>query len=184
MAPASQPGGCVGSPGFMPSGPIVAVSRLASVCLPVKPAPLVAAFGEGLQTQRHKISAKSRPGEKLTCIHNHRAGLQTFLLVNRVEIDSNRVENLIRPSPSIAGMPASPVTAKAVAHGAASHRSSRPARAAASSPSPVSARPPKLSQTATRKAAPTTCCHGTSSRQAKPTGMPCDRLHTNRHRIR
>jgi len=60
-------------------------------------APLVAAFGEWLQAQRRKISAKSRLGEKLAYIHNHWDGLQTFLTDGRVEIDSNRVENLIRP---------------------------------------------------------------------------------------
>ena len=60
-------------------------------------APLVAAFGEWLQAQRRKISAKSRLGEKLTYIHNHWDGLQTFLADGRVEIDNNRVENLIRP---------------------------------------------------------------------------------------
>jgi hypothetical protein len=60
-------------------------------------APLVAAFGDWLQAQRRKISAKSRLGEKLTYIHNHWDGLQTFLTDGRVEIDSNRVENLIRP---------------------------------------------------------------------------------------
>ncbi len=60
-------------------------------------APLVAAFGEWLQTQRCKVSAKSRLGEKLTYIHNQWEGLQTFLTDGRVEIDSNRVENLIRP---------------------------------------------------------------------------------------
>ncbi|MBP6738136.1 MAG: transposase, partial [Rhodobacteraceae bacterium] len=43
------------------------------------------------------ISAKSRLGEKLTYIHNHWDGLQTFLTDGRVEIDPNRVENLIRP---------------------------------------------------------------------------------------
>jgi transposase len=32
---------------------------------------LVAAFGDWLQAQRRKISAKSRLGEKLTYIHNH-----------------------------------------------------------------------------------------------------------------
>lgn len=32
-----------------------------------------------------------------TYIHNHWEGLQTFLTDGRVEIDSNRVENLIRP---------------------------------------------------------------------------------------
>ena len=58
---------------------------------------LVAAFGDWLQAQRRKISAKSRLGEKLTYIHNHWDGLQTFLTDGRVEIDSNRVENLIRP---------------------------------------------------------------------------------------
>ena len=60
-------------------------------------APLVAAFGDWLQAQRRKISSKSRLGEKLTYIHNHWDGLQTFLTDARVEIDSNRVENLIRP---------------------------------------------------------------------------------------
>ena len=60
-------------------------------------APLVAAFGGWLQAQRRKISAKSRLGEKLTYIHNQWDGLQTFLTDGRVEIDSNRVENLVRP---------------------------------------------------------------------------------------
>jgi hypothetical protein len=60
-------------------------------------APLVAAFGEWLQAQRRKISAKSDLGEKLTYIHNHWDGLQTFITNGRVEIDNNRVENLIRP---------------------------------------------------------------------------------------
>ena len=60
-------------------------------------APLVAAFGEWLQTQRLRISAKSRLGEKLAYIHRYWGGLQTFLTDGRVEIDSNNVENLIRP---------------------------------------------------------------------------------------
>ncbi len=60
-------------------------------------APLVAAFGTWLQDQRRRVSAKSRLGEKLAYIHNHWDGLQTFLTDGRVEIDSNSVENLIRP---------------------------------------------------------------------------------------
>ena len=60
-------------------------------------APLVTDFGEWLQAQRLRISAKSRLGEKLAYIHNHWDGLQTFLTDGRVEIDSNGVENLIRP---------------------------------------------------------------------------------------
>lgn len=60
-------------------------------------APLVAAFGEGLQAQRLRVSAKSRLGEKRAHIHNHRNGLQTFLTDGRVEIDPNTVENLVRP---------------------------------------------------------------------------------------
>ena len=60
-------------------------------------APLVVAFGEWLQAQRLRISAKSRLGEKLTYIHRQWDGLQTFLSDGRVEIDSNAVENLIRP---------------------------------------------------------------------------------------
>ena len=60
-------------------------------------APLVAAFGEWLQAQRRRVSAKSRLGEKLAYIHRHWHGLQTFLRDGRVEIDSNGVENLVRP---------------------------------------------------------------------------------------
>lgn len=60
-------------------------------------APLVAAFGDWLATQRARLSRKSRLGEKLTYIANHWAGLQTFLNDGRVEMDSNPVENLIRP---------------------------------------------------------------------------------------
>lgn len=60
-------------------------------------APLIAAFGDWLQDGRLKISAKSRLGEKLNYIHNHWDGLQAFPADGRVEIDNNRVENLIRP---------------------------------------------------------------------------------------
>ena len=59
--------------------------------------PLVEDFGAWLQEQRLRLSAKSRLGEKLGYIHNHWNGLQTFLTDGRVEIDSNSVENLIRP---------------------------------------------------------------------------------------
>jgi hypothetical protein len=37
-------------------------------------------------------------GEKLAYIHRHRDGLQTFRHDGSVEIDSNNVENLIRPA--------------------------------------------------------------------------------------
>ena len=57
----------------------------------------MAAFGDWLQAQRRKISAKSQLGEKLTYIHSHWDGLQTFLHDGRADIDRNRVENLIRP---------------------------------------------------------------------------------------
>ena len=60
-------------------------------------ASLVAAFGDWLQEQRLRVSAKSRLGEKLAYIHRHWDGLQTFLQDGRVEINSNSVENLIRP---------------------------------------------------------------------------------------
>ena len=60
-------------------------------------APLIAEFGEWLQNQRCRMSSKSRLGEKLTYIHRQWSGLQTFPHDGRVEIDSNTVENLIRP---------------------------------------------------------------------------------------
>lgn len=60
-------------------------------------APLVTGFGEWLQSQRRRISSKSRLGERLAYIHRQWDGLQTFLRDGRVGIDSNAVENLIRP---------------------------------------------------------------------------------------
>lgn len=59
--------------------------------------PLVEKFGVWLVEQRARISRKSRLGEKLTYIANHWEGLQVFLDDGRVEIDSNAVENRIRP---------------------------------------------------------------------------------------
>ena len=70
----------------------------ASACPPVRPAPRRWSRPSGMASgQRRKISSKSRLGEKLAYIHNHWDGLQTFLTDGRVEIDTNRVENLIRP---------------------------------------------------------------------------------------
>ncbi len=60
-------------------------------------APLVEAFGKWLTLQRSRVSKKSRLGEKLTYIANQWDGLQVFLQDGRVEIDSNAVENAIRP---------------------------------------------------------------------------------------
>jgi len=60
-------------------------------------APLVAAFGAWLKDKRARISAKSRLGEKLSYIANQWSGLQVFLTDGRIEMDSNPVENRIRP---------------------------------------------------------------------------------------
>ena len=60
-------------------------------------APLINAFGDWLEQQRQRVSAKSRLGEKLAYIANHWKGLQVFLTDGRIEIDSNAVENTIRP---------------------------------------------------------------------------------------
>ena len=60
-------------------------------------APLVEDFRIWLADVRSRVSAKSRLGEKLGYIYRHWDGLQTFLTDGRVEIDSNAVENLVRP---------------------------------------------------------------------------------------
>jgi transposase len=60
-------------------------------------APLIADFKIWLDQGCAKVSAKSRLGEKLGYIARHWEGLQTFLDDGRVEIDSNLVENQIRP---------------------------------------------------------------------------------------
>ena len=74
-------------------------------------APLVADFRLWLTKQRSVIrendlpdhflilmtSTKSRLGEKLAYIHRHWDGLQIFLTDGRVEMDTNPVENTIRP---------------------------------------------------------------------------------------
>lgn len=63
----------------------------------VRTAPLVADFQDWLTSARARVSSKSRLGEKLAYIHRHWDGLLTFLTDGRVEIDSNAVENLVRP---------------------------------------------------------------------------------------
>ena len=60
-------------------------------------APLIADFRLWLTHQRSRISTKSRLGEKLGYIHRHWDGLQIFLTDGRVEMDTNPVENTIRP---------------------------------------------------------------------------------------
>ena len=60
-------------------------------------APRVKEFGAWLKRQRARVSAKSRLGEKLAYIGNRWEGLQVFLTDGRVEMDSNVVENTIRP---------------------------------------------------------------------------------------
>ena len=60
-------------------------------------APLVNAFGVWLDEQRSRVSPKSRLGEKLTCIANQWDRMLVFLHDGRVEMDSNFVENRIRP---------------------------------------------------------------------------------------
>ena len=60
-------------------------------------APLVEAFGEWLTQQRVRVSPKSRLGEKLAYIARHWDGLRIFLDDGRVEMDSNAVENSLRP---------------------------------------------------------------------------------------
>ena len=60
-------------------------------------APLVEAFAVWLHQQRLRVSAKSRLGQKLGYIDRHFDGLRVFLDDGRVEIDSNAVENSIRP---------------------------------------------------------------------------------------
>ena len=59
--------------------------------------PLVEAFGVWLRDQRARVSPKSRLGEKLAYIERHWQGLQVFVHDGRVEMDSNAVENRIRP---------------------------------------------------------------------------------------
>ena len=60
-------------------------------------APLIEEFGVWLREQRARLSAKSRLGEALTYIARHWDGLLVFLEDGRVEMDTNCVENLIRP---------------------------------------------------------------------------------------
>ena len=60
-------------------------------------APLMAEFRQWLTQQRQRVSPKSRLGEKLGYIHRHWDGLGLFLTDGRLEMDTNAVENRIRP---------------------------------------------------------------------------------------
>ena len=59
--------------------------------------PLVEKFRVWLKEQRARVSAKSRLGEALAYIARYWDGLGVFLDDGRVEMDSNAVENRIRP---------------------------------------------------------------------------------------
>lgn len=59
--------------------------------------PLMDDFEIWLRTQRSRISAKSRLGEKLSYIAKYMAGLKVFLSDGTVEMGSNIVERTIRP---------------------------------------------------------------------------------------
>lgn len=78
-----------------------------------------------LATTRAKLSPKSRAGEKLACFAHHWQGLQVFLDDGRVEIDTNAVENRIRPPPGTQPQErarCSPVTTRVPATGSGSPR--------------------------------------------------------------
>ncbi len=62
-----------------------------------KTKPLMDDFEIWLKTQRARISAKSRLGEKLGYIAKYMGGLKVFLDDGTVEMDSNTVERTIRP---------------------------------------------------------------------------------------
>jgi len=59
--------------------------------------PLVADLEVFIRTQRERLSPKSNMGQALTYLANHWHGLCLYLDDGRVEMDSNPVENLIRP---------------------------------------------------------------------------------------
>jgi len=59
--------------------------------------PLMDGFEVWLKTQRSRISAKSRLGEKLSYIAKYMGGLKLFMDDGTVEMDSNIVERAIRP---------------------------------------------------------------------------------------
>lgn len=60
-------------------------------------APLIADFHKWLTQKRSRISARSYFGEKLDYIPLHWDGLQIFLTDGRLEMDTNLVENTVRP---------------------------------------------------------------------------------------
>jgi transposase len=59
--------------------------------------PLVAELEAFIRAQRERLSRKSNMGKALAYLANHWDGLCLFLDDGRVEMDSNPVENLIRP---------------------------------------------------------------------------------------
>ena len=67
-------------------------------CPPARPDPRPwSQLSENGFRRSARVSVKSRLGKKLAYIHRYWGGLQTFLTDDCVEIDSNNVENLMRP---------------------------------------------------------------------------------------
>ena len=93
-----QPRACAASHKSTRSKPASAVVRPKSVWpFATRNPPLVADLRLWLTQKRARISTKSRLGKKLGYIHRHWDGLQIFLTNGRVEMDTNPVENTIRP---------------------------------------------------------------------------------------
>ncbi len=84
--------------------------------------PLVAELEAWLRAQRERLSRKSPMGEALAYFTRHWDGLCVFLDDGRVEMDSNPVENLIRPLTLTARTRSSQATTRAAGAGRASPR--------------------------------------------------------------
>ena len=148
-------------------------------------APIVAAFKPWFEKQLSTISSGSKLAEHIRYALGHWEGLTRFLDDGRLELDTNPVENAIRPIALTRKTRSSQVTRSARKTGRSSPRSSQPASSTASIQPPTSRTRSPRSSTAIRKTGSTSRCLGPQGqRQETPHRGSAKRLRTKRPRIR
>jgi hypothetical protein len=131
-------------------------------------APIIAALKSWFEKQLSMISSGSRLAEDIRYGLAHWVGLTRFLDDGRLELDTNPVENAIRPiclTRKNALFAGHEIGAENWAQLSSIHLSSPRAGSTTSTPLPTSPKPSRPSSTAIRKARSKTSCPGDSERR-------------------
>lgn len=123
-------------------------------------APIIAALKPWFEKQLSMISSGSKLAEHIRYGLAHWEGLTRFLGDGRLQLDTNPVENAIRPVCLTRKMPSSQAMRSGPKTGRCWRPSSPPVSSTTSIPSPTSPKPSMPSSMGIRRAPSKTSCHG------------------------